>query len=40
MWYRWQNALIVDDKVEDDDSCTAINIENKFVGYRFSNMRN
>ena len=24
--YTWQSALIVDDKVEDNDSCTAVNI--------------
>ena len=25
--HRWQNALVVDDNIEDDDSCMAIEIE-------------
>ena len=33
MWQRWSSALIIDDEVEDNDFCTAVNIKNKFIGY-------
>ena len=32
-WHRWHSASIVVNKVEDGDSCTAVNIINEFITY-------